>query len=76
MATRLKARFGPRAQVVIFGLEDGQYTRRDADSMLGITVLRGANAAECKGPSVVFADWERKPVFYSRSEDLGLGKPW
>ena len=64
MATRLKARFRPRAQVVIFGLEDGQYTRRDAESMLGITVLRGDDAAECKGPSVVFADWEREPVFY------------
>jgi len=75
-SARVKARFGLRAQVVIFGLETNQYVSRDADSVLGIAVLRGANGAECKGPSVVFTGKGKKPVFCSRVEDLKIGKPW
>ena len=45
---KIKARFGKRAQVVIFGLEKGQYVRRDADSIMGIPVLQGANAQNAK----------------------------
>jgi hypothetical protein len=74
-ATNIKARFGARAQVVLFGLVKGQYVRRDADSVQGITVLQGANAAECKAPIIVFGKG-KKPVFYSTLEDLGIGKPW
>jgi hypothetical protein len=72
---KIKARFGPRAQVVIFGLEKGQHVRMDADSILGITVLQGANATECEAPKIVFGRG-KKAVFYSRPEDLKIGKPW
>jgi hypothetical protein len=72
---KIKARFGSRAQVVIFGLERGQYTQRDADSIWGIAVLRGANAEECKAPAIVFGRG-KKAVFYSRSEDLMNRQPW
>jgi hypothetical protein len=70
-----KARFGPRAQVIIFGLEKGQHVGVDADSILGITVLQGANATECEAPNIVFGRG-KKAVFYSRPEDLKIGKPW
>jgi hypothetical protein len=72
---KIKARFGKRAQVVIFGLEKGQHVRRDADSIMGITVLQGANATECEDPNIVFGKG-KKAVFYSRPEDLKIGKPW
>jgi len=72
----LKAEFGARAQVVIISDKEGQYARGDFDSLFGITVLGGVNAAECKAPIIVFTKRGKKPVFYSRAEDLGIGKPW
>ncbi|KPV64951.1 MAG: hypothetical protein AOA65_0665 [Candidatus Bathyarchaeota archaeon BA1] len=72
----LKAEFGARTQVVIIGEEEGQHTGGDFDSLFGITVLAGANAAECKAPIIVFTKSGKKPAFYSRAEDLGIGKPW
>jgi hypothetical protein len=72
----LKAEFGARAQVVIFSEEKGQYAGLDADSIFGVTVLRGANATECQAPSIAFTKKGKKTVFYSRAEDLGIGKPW
>jgi hypothetical protein len=71
---KIKATFGPRAQVVIFGIENGQHVGVDADSILGITILQGANATECEAPAIVFGRG-KKPVFYSRPEDLKIGEP-
>jgi len=67
----LKAEFGKRAQAVIISEAEGQYENVTFDDLLGITVLRGANAAECKDPIIVFTKRGKKPVFYSRAEDLG-----
>ena len=72
----LKAKFGSRAQAVIFSEEKGQYSGGDFDSLLGITVLRGTNATECQAPNIVFTKKGKRPVFYSRPEDLKIGKPW
>jgi hypothetical protein len=72
---KIKGRFGSRAQVVTFGLEKGQHVRMDADSILDTTVLQGANATECEAPKIVFGRGKRA-VFYSRPEDLKIGKPW
>lgn len=74
-AKELKAEFGLRAQAVIFSEGEGQYAGGDFDSLLGITVLRGANAAECKAPTIIFTRG-KKPVFYSRAEDLKIEKSW
>lgn len=71
-AKKLKAQFGSRVQVVIIGVKKNQYVKRTADDILGITVLRGSHATECQAPKIIFTRG-KKPVFYSRQEDLGYG---
>jgi len=63
---RLKAKFGARAQTIVISEVEGQFEARTADYLLGITTLRGSDAAECKAPEVVFTKRGKKPVFYSR----------
>ena len=70
---RLKAKFGARVQAIIFGEVKGQFEKRTADDILGIKILSGSHATECKGPEVVFTKKGKKPGFYSRAEELGYG---
>jgi hypothetical protein len=42
------------AQVAMFGLEKGRHVAVDADSILDITILKGANATEYEAPNIVF----------------------
>jgi hypothetical protein len=73
VAKDLKAEFGARAQVIIMGDVRNQSEGRTADDLLGLTVLRGSDATECEDPSIVFTKKGKRPVFYSREEDLGYG---
>jgi hypothetical protein len=50
------------AQVVMFGLEKGRHVGVDADSILDVTILQGANATECRAPNIVLGR-EKKTVF-------------
>lgn len=72
-AKELKHDFGTRAQAIIISEVKDQYETITADDILGIAALRGANATECKAPKVVFTKRGKKPVFYSRAEELGYG---
>jgi hypothetical protein len=62
------------AQVVMFSLEKGRHVGVDADSILDIAILQGANAAECEAPNIVFGKG-KKIVFYNRPEDQEIGNP-
>jgi len=75
MAKELKDRYGSRAQVVIIGefAAARQFRYVDFDNMLGVTVLQEANAAHCEGPRIIFTRKSKRPVFYSRAEDLRYG---
>ena len=69
----IKNRFGERAQVIIIGEVEGQFKGITADDLLGIIVLRGANATECPASEIIFSKKSKQPIFYNRSEDLRYG---
>ena len=70
----LKDEFGKRAQTIIISEVESQFRGITADDLTGITVLRGADATECSVPEIIFTKKGKKPVFYSRAEDLGYGR--
>ena len=72
-ARELKDKFGTRAQVIIIGEVKSQFETVTADDILNIATLRGADATECQAQEVVFTKKGKKPVFYSRAEELGYG---
>jgi len=65
-ATKLKLKYGARAQIIILGKVEGQYERCAADFISGITVLSRSDAMKCRAPSRIFT--RKGPVFYP---DLG-----
>jgi len=72
-AKELKDEFGTRAQAIIISEVKGQFETITADDLLGITTLGGSDATECEAPEVIFTKKGKKPVFYSRVEELGYG---
>ena len=40
---------------IIIGEVEGQFKGITADDLLGIVVLRGANATECPAPEIIFS---------------------
>jgi len=68
----LKDKFGARAQVIVIGEVKGQFEEVTFDDLLGITTLRGSHATEYSS-ELIFTKRGKKPVFYSREDDLGYG---